>query len=270
MVAQDANAYYKRGWLPIPLGFDARGFPKKPMDDGWTSLERRPEVIRGLRWADAKGLGLVLGPVSGNLAAVDVDDVDLAEAIYQRAKKTGVVTRMVRTIRKRLHLYVIEAVPSRSRRFDNVRWEGHSFTIELKAQGTQVAAPPTPGYELLFDGAPAKVPSIEAAWLSIAHALGVEMPAGEGGYPRPWQPAVPQGQRNGSAYIEAHKLREAGMPLDQALEVMRLRVEAFYAPGDMRIEEALATVRSAYRKGVVQRHKFLGGVPVDLGPGHGI
>ena len=264
MFEQAANDYYKRGYLPIPLGLDAHGFPKKPLDDGWTSIERKPETIRGLRWGEAKGLGLVLGPVSGNLAAVDVDDVELAEAIYQRAKTTGVTSRMVRTIRKRLHLYVIEAVPSRSRRYDNVHWNGHSFTVELKAQGTQVAAPPTPGYELLFDVAPVEVPNIEAAWLSIAHALGVEMPEGNGGYPRPWQPAVPQGQRNGSAYIEAHKLREAGMPLEQALEVMRLRVEAFYAPGDMRIEEALATVRSAYRKGVVMKHKFLGGVPVVL------
>jgi hypothetical protein len=199
-------------------------------------------------------MGHPLGPISGNLAVLDLDDVDLTNAVFALLVRGHVYTRLVFTARKRGHVYFIEETASRST-VQRVRFQGRDIKVELKAQGTQVAAPPTPGYILSLDREPLKVPSIRAAWDSIWPRVGVELLSGgaTAGYPKPWQDAVTQGERDQAAYIEGHKLREAGIPLGQALDLMRLRFEQAYDKAGMSWGEIERTIVSAYTKGTSAR-----------------
>jgi hypothetical protein len=232
----------ERGWLAIPLGLDRNYYPKRPLIEGWSALPRSRETVESLPWRSAHGLGIVLGPVSKNLAAIDIDDVELSQVILQ----ASLPTRVVRTIRRRCHIYYYEREPSASRRF-TITYQGREVTIEFKGRGTQVAAPPTPGYVLVSNVAPAWVTSLDDAWDKLAAQFG--LPNGQGQrYPAPWRPTVPIHERNNTAYIEAHMLREAGMPLSLALRYIRIRWEQDYEKGDQDWSEIEATVRSAYRK----------------------
>lgn len=247
-----ANDYYKRGWTPLALGLDSNGFPKRPLALAWTSLPRTQEAIRNQPWNAARGIGIALGAQSSNLGAIDIDHVALAQAVVAELQRSAVLTRAVWTIRKRVHLFFIEAAPSNSTAF-KCTWHDMQIGIELKANGTQVATVPTPGYELAIDAEPLPVPSLRDAWLSLCRRLSVAEPTERSGtsagYPSPWQPQVSKGDRNKAIYIEAHKLREAGMPLDMALDIMQGRIEKHYAPGELTWQEVRATVESAYRKG---------------------
>ena len=250
------NGYYLRGWLPIPLTLDAGGFPKRPITPGWPRLTRSAATLRGLPWDGCYGMGLVLGAASGNLAAIDIDDVDLAAAAVAYLVRSHQIARVVWTVRRRIHVYCQEETASASTAF-TVNWRGQAVQVELKAAGTQVAAPPTPGYVLAADYEPWPVAHVADAWGIIAAALGVERhQPGEGagtgraGYPQPWRPAVHTGERNRAIYIEACKLREAQMPLDQALGIMRARVKLAYEPGETAWGEIERTIKSAYKRGL--------------------
>ena len=60
--------------------------------------------------------------------------------------------------------------------------------------------------------------------------------------------------RNNTLYVEAHKLREAGMELDAAIDILTTRVRQSYQDGEsINHNEIRQTVTSAYRKGVVSR-----------------
>lgn len=268
VIKQAVVDYFNLGWAATPLGLDSNGFPKRPIAQDWPRIPRTWDAIDALPWAQARGVGIVLGPVSNNLAAIDVDDVEMGETIYRLFLSRQRLTRIVRTIRKRLHVYIYETNPSTSKAF-TVPWRERNVQIELKAQGTQVAAPPTPGYELLMDAPPMLCPNLLAAWTSLALHLNIKRPdyatgAGlpTGNYPRPWNPQVPSGQRNKAAYVEAHKLREARIPLDEALAIMRVRVEHAYSPGEMTWGEMEQTIRSAYSKGIPpeRTERWFGGV----------
>lgn len=245
-----ANDYYKRNWLSMPLALDGNGFAKRPIVDKWTSLKLDTKTIRALPWHSAYGVGIPLGPVSDNLAVIDIDDQALAGDVFALLVRSHVITRMVWTIRHRIHLYFREETATPPQTF-KVTWREREIGIELKGRGQQVAAPPTPGYTLCQDIAPLTVPTIRDAWESIASRLNIiELrPANGGaGYPSPWQPQVHKEERNKSIYVEAHKLREAAMPVDQAIDILRLRWEQAYEKGDMAWHEVERTIRSAYQK----------------------
>lgn len=232
----------ERGWLAIPLVNDHQGFPKKPIGLGWASLTLSEDTIRSLDWTSAVGLGLVLGPVSGNLAVLDVDDPDLAKLLIPRIE-----TRAVETIRKRGHLYVKERLSSSSQVVTAI-WRNRKVKIELKTAGTQVAAPPTPGYRLLNSFFPIHVDSLAPFWAELTHGINDLTTEGlRSGYPKAWRETVPIDERNNSAYVEAHRLREAGMPLGLALRYMEIRWTHDYQRGDQEWAEIERTVESAYR-----------------------
>ena len=235
--------YFQQGYTCIPLGLDAAGFPKRPIPVGWTQLPHRLELIQAADWGEAKGIGIVLGPSSGNLGVIDLDDVDLAECAAKWTKHT----RTVRTVRGRAHVYVKERTLSKPRSF-KVLWHGKQVQIELKCQGTQVACPPTPGYSILSEADPKEVENIGAAWMGLARCLGIEASEPEG-YPKAWRDKVSAGERNKSAYVEAHFLRQARMPLDMALRIMELRWQADYEKGEEDWAEVARTIESAYAKG---------------------
>ena len=252
-----------RGWLCIPLRKDANGFSKIPIVPGWSSLPSTLETVQSLEWEKASGLGIVLGEKSNSLAVLDVDDEALAQAIMLYCwDRLDTSPRLVRTARNRLHVYFQEVgYPSPSSK-QIVKFDGREVTVELKANGTQVAAPPTQGYKLLnHPQEPMPFSSISQAWELIVDCL-KDSPAVSRleltvdsftgtRYPKPWQDTVQGGERNESAYVEAHQLREASMPLDKALKVMHARFKEDYEQQGITWEEIKRTVESAYMKGVV-------------------
>lgn len=247
---QAATEYFKLGWVALALGLDGEGRPKRPLATAWTSIPHEAGAVRNQPWSSAQGIGLALGAASGGLAAIDIDDVELANATYHTLREHGVDTRMVWTIRRRIHVFVIEAVPSKSVSF-KCWWRGKEVQIELKANGTQVATVPTPGYDLALDAPPLQVPTLQEAWLSICRKLQIEMPdksAGFGGFPRPWQERVGKDERNKALYVEAHRLREAGIPYQAAVDIMTARFVSHYEQGGLDLPELERTVQSAYRK----------------------
>ena len=247
---ESARLYYDTGYTTIPLGLDVSGRPKRPLPSAWSSMPHNWDKISQAPWHNAKGLGIVLGPQSNNLAVIDIDDEEMAQEVIAICKHT----RAIRTIRNRCHVYIREQEPSRPT-IVPVEWRGKQIKIELKCMGAQVAAPPTPGYNHVGapDREPILVKNIAEAWGKLAKHLNAITIVVNGeitsGYPKPWQPSVPVGERNKSVYIEAHKLREAGMDKQLALDIMQTRYHEHYAKGGMAWNEVLATIDSAYRKG---------------------
>jgi hypothetical protein len=240
-----ALSYFAQGYTTIPLARDAQGLPKRPFTDRWQMTPHKLDVIQGLPWEQAVGIGIILGPVSGNLAVIDIDDVDLAQAVIAKCQHTT----LVRTARGRCHVYVKELVASKTREF-KVQWRGRLIPVELRATGVQVAAPPTPGYTYLTDVDPKIVGDIGVAWAGLARSLGIaEMK--ESDYPKPWAARVSASERNKSAYIEAHLLREGKMPINLAMAYMKLRWEQDYEQGDQTWDEVARTIESAYAKAVI-------------------
>jgi hypothetical protein len=221
----------------------------------WPELLPERSVIESLPWEQAKGLGLVLGAASGNLAVLDVDDVGLADLLI-KAFSHGNAPRLIRTARNRCHIYCIEPEPTASRR-TTVTFDGRQVTIELKATGTQVAAPPTPGYSIVYDTEP-RPASLPKFWDFISMFLetnhGARFTASQtmvdsaGNYPSPFQSKVPKEQRNNTLYVEAHRLRASGVVYDEAVSYLMWRISKVYETGDFSTNEITATIRSAYTK----------------------
>lgn len=259
-----ARDYYDVGWVTTPLRKDPNGYPKIPIERGWQQTPYNWASIKAQRWHHADGIGIVLGPASHNLACVDLDDAEAAGLcfLYGPLRES---TRMVKTARNRGHIYVQEKEPTLSSTSFKASFQGREIQVELKAKGTQVAAVPSPGYELIGVEQPWVLDSIETCWRILAdHYLMIENERRtQTGYPRPWKDEVGEGERNRSAYVEAHQLREAGVPLVSALEIMRIRVEKSYIQAhDMSWDEIERTIRSAYTKGEVTSHK--GGVDLTI------
>jgi hypothetical protein len=248
-----ADILYDRGWLTIPLVPDANGYPKKPITNNWTELSRTRETLDGLPWERAQGLGIVLGTRSSNLAVVDIDDASLADVVLELMP-----TRGVRTIRKRAHLYVIETFPSSSTVVQTT-WNGRPIKVELKSNGTQVAAPPTPGYELAGKQPILTVPNVRHFFRELVASIDglVASDITPESYPRPWREEVEADTRNKTAYVEAHRLREAGVALHLAKDIMQARIERHYESGDLKWEEIERTIESAYRPRIEKKRGVL-------------
>lgn len=272
--ARAVEVMFDRGWTCHPLRNDANGFPKIPITPDWSNLPHDWDVIKGLVWTGAAGIGIVLGAASNNLAVLDVDDSELFSA-YVASNLCPNWYRLVRTARKRGHVYMYEldgASPSTVRK---VQFRGRIIQVELKAQGGQVCCPPSPGYELLYQEPPQPIDNIMAGFEFFMDCLedflpgqvvlvknGESQPAGAG-YPKPWSAQVPESERNKTAYMEAHTLREAGTPVEVALRLMQARFDQDYAKGGITWREIETTIRSAYRKGEVVPKGGYGGVALD-------
>jgi len=251
-----AIKYFDRGIMTMPLARDRDGFAKRPIINEWSRIGLDRDVLMSMPWENAMGIGIILGAASGNLAAIDIDSVGLSDTLISmlRGHKPPY---MVRTARNRSHLYVRERSPSKSR-VQTVTWDDVSYSIELKAQGTQIAAPPTPGYMIAIRAEPMEVDSIAIAWSTISTFLvdrhpgriHVQRDNDGGNFPTPWQGRVGRESRNKSLYVEAHRLREARVPYHDALEILMIRVERNYETGDFGQVEVERTVRSAYRNGI--------------------
>ena len=124
--------------------------------------------------------------------------------------------------------------------------------VELKATGTQVAIPPTPGYSWANETWEPLYGGLADIWSEIATTLGVTFDttkAGRGGagYPSAFQSRVAKGERNNAIFIESCRLAESGVPFEKALTFMIKRVMASYDQGGLNQREIDRTVRSAYK-----------------------
>lgn len=248
-----ARAYFDRGWTTIPLMLDDNGLPKRPFSNGWQGTPHEWRAIESLPWDRARGLGIVLGPVSDNLAVIDIDD-DVFATFLLDTLLAAKAERFyyVRTGRNRCHLYFREGQATSPRTLNGIQWRDRTFGVELKSQGQQVAAPPTPNYHQLGSSPdPTPVGTLAQAWDALIAGFGLTVPgalrSGTAGYPRAWQESIKEGERNNAVYVESCRLAEAGMPLDSAIATMLARVQTAYeGPVDER--GIVATIRSAYRK----------------------
>lgn len=243
-----ARQFIDRGWTPVALGLDAAGKRKRPLAPSWQNLTR--ETALNQPWRGSKGIGILCGPASKNLAVIDLDDLRLAADTmeYFARLKPKVQFRFVWTGSYRGHFYVYEREPSASRRY-KVRYKGKEVGVELRCAGNQVAAPPTPGYVLAKDWEPQTVDNVNAAWVLIERVLGVERietGGGAAGYPRAWDDIKP-GDRNNQVYVDAHQLCRAGMPEQEAERLLTLRFGPEFGK-DFGEHEVRRTVQSAYTK----------------------
>ena len=239
-----AIKYAAGGWTAMPLKLDGDGLPKKPIIDKWTRLTC--DQVLALPWHGACGLGLVLGAPSKGLCVLDVDSTVMAADCFL----LPTYTRMIRTIRGRGHLYFFEDTPSKSTYVELV-YKGEKLKVEFKTNGTQVAAPPTPRYEIAVNTKVARVPSIRHAFDDLCQLLGIDAATavgGNAGFPRPWAERVEPDNRNKSAFIEASYLRDARMPEGLAMRYMQIRWSEDYEPGDQTWDEIARTVESAYHR----------------------
>jgi hypothetical protein len=254
-----STMFSERGWLCIPLTYDSNKLPKVPIVKDWTNLDPSLATIDSLPWGKAAGLGIVLGAKSSNLGVLDIDDQHLAQVIppivWDGHPKAP---RIVRTARKRLHVYVQEEDGPSSSSRHTIEWMGNPVTIELKANGTQVAAPPSPGYELISRRPVWVMESLAQAWELITDFLQYHYPdhlkipdptaTSTANYPDPWQPVVVAGERDNAAYVEACRLRESGMPQEQAMNIMSIRFQQHYHQQGIEWGEVRRTIESAYSK----------------------
>ena len=248
-----AKQYFDKGWVTIPLIHDPEGKPKRPFSNGWQDTPNAWDAIESLPWEQAKGIGIVLGPVSDNLGVIDIDDTELADAIHQLLlSRSDSKFYYVRTGSNRCHLYFREGMATSPRTMRGLTWHDRTFGIELKGKGQQVAAPPTPGYS--FNGTsdiPTPVATLDVAWQAIRTSMGIEgadsQHRGSSGYPRAWQDSIKVGERNNAVYVESCRLAEAGMPLESAIGTMLARLAQAYE-GQLDTTSVTNTIRSAYRK----------------------
>ena len=266
LLSSARNYYNQYGWVTHPLGLDANNLPKRPITKDWTNIEPNMQTIESLDWKSAKGIGLLTGSKSG-VGVIDVDDTALAFVL--RTLIWDHYPLMVSTARNRGHVYVLETDGSSGSNKFFVVYQGRDIGIELKGNGTQVAMPPTNNYQWLtctahhghtkddpLRSVPMKAFSLASAWEFIMDCINYE--CGEGtirmkeampensGYPKPWAIHVPEGQRNDSAYVEAHQLKKSGMSEERAVKNMLARIEDY--EGNMTEKEIVDTVRSAYKK----------------------
>lgn len=243
-IVEAAQAEIAKGHTPVAQ-YKRDGFAKYPKMKGWQELTLDHPMLRKQGWRDAEGVGLLLGPPSKNLAVLDIDDQQFADAVFARLVRGGQPFRWIHTAKKRGHLHIYEVTPTEHKETKKVRWEGREFSVELRCKGGLATIPPTPGYTLARDVEPQTFPSISAVWLNIAKSFGVEdlTPAYSH---EAWLEDVPDGERNETFFTECRRLAESGMPIKMAARHMEIRWQESYE-GKMEQKQAKDTLTSAYR-----------------------
>jgi hypothetical protein len=203
-IQEAVNEYTKQGFSVIPCGPD-----KRPLV-AWAEYQARKPTKSELRdWFGGDrppSIGVVCGEVSGGLVVVDLDDLDVAQAIACDLDLQGKTT-LVETPSGGCHVWL--------------RAEGHCRPLkaadgaaigDLKASGGYVIAPPSPGYRFISQAAPLAVPDAWAWASETLKGVGVDLAARQNG-DRPAEPLpgrIPVGQRNASLASLAGSMRRRG------------------------------------------------------------
>jgi hypothetical protein len=200
------------------LGLLREGFSVMPIERGtkrpltrWTRYQKKAMTESQVQrtWADGVALdvAIICGAVSGNLFVLDVDDLALARQI--EAEFAG-KTRLVRTPRGGLHVYVRTRLP------------GHSGPLvagvaDTKGEGGYVVAPPSQGYELICEAPLLEVSDDGGEWaLSVLADHGVQLGETPAREPRRLQHLgeINAGTRNATLFRFACLLRRYGATAD--------------------------------------------------------
>lgn len=261
---RDAAALFAaEGWACHPLRLDENGFAKVAIVPNWQTLT--PEQNTSHDWEHAAGLGIILGANSCNLAVIDIDDQELAAdaaAWYLRSHQCPL---MVWTARGRLHVYVQEVEEPSKTVHRTLLYKGRTVQCELRATGSYVAAPPSPRYTWANRDWEPLYGQIAEQWTKLRLAIGIEAaPQGKAaaGYPKPWQPSVGDGERNNAMFIEACRLKDAGVPYEEALEFLRSRFEEHYEQRGIKWAGLERTIKSAYNR-PPKRERPYGPIGID-------
>ena len=263
-----ARTYIARGWTPIALGSDSENRPKRPLAKAWETLTPTDPRTRQQGWKRAIGVGVLCGPASNNLAVLDLDDVDFAQAVFAKLVRGHQPFRWVWTGRNRGHLYLKELKASDGK-FWRATWGGREIRGEVRCRGQQVAAPCTPGYTLARECEPQEVEDAHKALAGVLLAMGaipiVDRDHGAAGYPKPWLAQLNDGERNNGTFVEACHMASARMPIDKAIEIIEYRAGHDHKSDAAKLgfHEIRATVESAYKKAWPREvtGRFAGTVP---------
>jgi putative DNA primase/helicase len=132
-VYEEALKYWGMGFNVIPLWYGE----KKPILSSWQEFQERrmtEEEVKKFFSGEEKNIGIVCGPTSGNLVAVDFDDME----VYAKATESGFLSETTLTHKsgKGVHkLYRLDK-PCGCFRIDKLK-------IDVKGNGGYVVAPPS-------------------------------------------------------------------------------------------------------------------------------
>lgn len=207
---------------------------KRPALNAWQAFQaRRPTAAEAKDWAPAHGLGVICGPVSGNVFCIDLDQKnDPTKRLW--AEYSDLVREQAPDLLARL---VVESTPSGGfhviarnaaapRNVKLAKTKEHAVLIETRGDGGYFCAAPTPGYELK-SGRLMAIPEITAEELEIlldcARALNQE----EKEAPRPR--SLPQGSTPFDEYDAKTSPEEtAALMESHGWKIMSRRGEALY------------------------------------------
>jgi Bifunctional DNA primase/polymerase, N-terminal len=239
-VLQTALTLVGAGLSPIPIGAN-----KRPAIASWKSYQTRlPTSEEWTAWVASRrcGLAIVLGLVSGNAEAIDVDDITVLQPWYDlvEAMAPGLVARLVivKTPTDGRHLYYRCPVIAGNQRLavDAQR----QTMIETRGEGGYTLIPPSPAWchpdckpYALQQGDLAKIPIItpdeRAILLNCARALHAYVEP-ERLY-RPRQDIVPNGNRPGDLYAATAVWPDILLPHGWRVVVHRGEVTLWRRPG---------------------------------------
>lgn len=248
--AEQAAIWAGQGWASHPLRMNEDGFAKVAITRDWQHIQ--PEDSLRLDWSSAKGIGLIGGSNSCNLGFIDIDDQELSARSWAWLIRSHKNPLCVYTARQRLHVYVIEPKPSAYKSLD-LRLEGRRIKVELRAQGSYVAAPPTQKYQWANPEWEPIYGCLIDVWNELKQGVGEidwwphDTAIASSGYPPVWQNSVAVGERNQAFFKEACQLKDAGIFHDEAWRLLQIRVQESYSP-PIPWRELQRTFESAYRR----------------------
>jgi Bifunctional DNA primase/polymerase, N-terminal len=183
--AATAARYAERSITVCRLTLDSYGRPKQRLDP-YAPLRTggdarwQPSDNTSLDWQapEVKGIAIVLGPPSGNLAVIDIDDRGLGEYLWHWLSVLQVPPLMCLTPRG-LHIYCREPKPSRWNHL-RAKYQGRECDVDILAAGNVSAIPPTPGYHWLNKHALSVYGYVGAVWHDISLKAPLGIPYAEG------------------------------------------------------------------------------------------
>jgi len=252
--------YYKQGLSIIPLGVNSENNLKAPSSIEWKQFySRKPtekEIKSWLKKGLFKGIGIIGGEVSGNLAIIDFDDSNIPNEIGLDLGKIMAKGNWVAKTGKGWHIYCRGTEPVRTRK-------AAAVSMDLKASKGYVAAPPSPhelgvNYKFLneklgeipkqevmgmFDDIVAKIKKVRH--IKPPRAKEIQAKGGEPPCITLMKQGAESGRRNETVYALANYYRYSkNTTLDDTINLLTSWNNKNNEPLDD--SELIQTIRSAY------------------------